>query len=143
MKLHGSRVPGFRSARIQVTSAVPGEWPPGRLPLSTAYTAACTRLERLSLRNIPCTWIFTVLSATPRSRAISLLLAPRASSSRISRSRGESFSWAVAAGGALSCAGFCSPATSLPVMPGATTASPRAARRTASEKNSASMFFSR
>ena len=58
------------------------------MPCSTAQTAACTRLVRSSLRRMCWTWILTVLSATSSSRAISLLLAPRARKARISRSRG-------------------------------------------------------
>jgi hypothetical protein len=43
-----------------------------------AITAACTRELTSSLRRMCCTWILTVVSAMSSSRAISLLLAPRA-----------------------------------------------------------------
>ena len=65
-----------------------------------AITAACTRDATSSLRSTCCTWIFTVVSAMPSSRAISLLLAPRAMPRRISCSRGDSLDSGVVAGAA-------------------------------------------
>jgi len=55
-----------------------------------SHAAACTLEARPSLRRMCCTWIFTVASAMPRARAISLLLSPRATSSSVSRSRTDS-----------------------------------------------------
>ena len=59
-------------------------------PCSVAITAACTREATSSLRSTCCTWILTVVSAMPSSRAMTLLLAPRAMPRRISCSRGDS-----------------------------------------------------
>ena len=52
-------------------------------------TAACTRELTSSLRRMCWTWILTVVSTMPCSRAISLLLAPRAMLRRMSSSRGD------------------------------------------------------
>jgi hypothetical protein len=62
------------------------------MPRAAAYTAAWTRELRLSLRRMCWTWIFTVVSAMSRSRAMTLLLAPREISVRISRSRADRIS---------------------------------------------------
>ena len=72
----GQCAPGFAS--LNPGYARPRFYGREARPCSTAQTAAWTRLVRSSLRRMCWTWILTVLSATSRSRAISLLLAPRA-----------------------------------------------------------------
>ncbi len=93
-----------------------------------------------------CTWIFTVVSAMSRARAISLLLAPRAISRSTSSSRGDSCGAGSASSGAGSGSGApwdWKAATSLPIISGLTTGSPLAARRTAWASRSPSMVLSR
>ncbi len=117
------------------------ETPPAQpAPPPASTTAACTRELRFSLRRMCCTWILTVVSAMPRSRAIALLLAPCAMWCRISCSRGDRLASGSAGWGS---ARACRALTSLPVSSGLTTESPRAMRRMASASSSPSAVFNR
>src|SRR5690606_11428804 len=130
-------------------SAVPGpdrgQLCPGLLrPVSYAYTTACTRSRSPSFARTFPTCVFTVVSLTTSSAAISAFDSPRATCASTSRSRSVSVS--SPGGGASSrTAGSrdANRSSSRRVTLGATIASPAATIRIACTRSSGGESFSR
>ena len=110
-------------------------------PDSYASTTACARSRRPSFWSTRPTWVFTVVSATKSSRAISWFDKPRAMHTSTSRSRSVSSS--SAAGGGGGSGRRANSSTSLRVTEGASSASPAATTRTAATNSSGGRSFSR